>query len=136
MPGEDMPYAGYPSKELLVAWIDELEPGRRKVNRIMREISDTPDNIVKRDFHAAAPNQLWLTDITEFSIPAGKVYLSPIIDCFDGKVAAHASSIFPNAELANAMLDGYIDWYNKKRMKVSLGGMSPAQYRRSLGLAA
>ena len=25
-----------------------------------------------------------LTDITEFQIPAGKVYLSPIIDCFDG----------------------------------------------------
>ena len=33
---------------------------------------------------AAAPNEKWLTDITEFQIPAGKVYLSPMIDCFDG----------------------------------------------------
>ena len=30
----------------------------------------------------------------------------------------------------------YIEWYNKDRIKLSLGGMSPAQYRRSLGLAA
>ena len=32
------------------------------------------------------PNEKWLTDITEFHIPAGKVYLSPMIDCFDGLV--------------------------------------------------
>ena len=31
-------------------------------------------------------NEKWLTDITEFHIPAGKIYLSPIIDCFDGMV--------------------------------------------------
>lgn len=31
---------GYPSKELLAAWIDELEPGRRKANRAMREITE------------------------------------------------------------------------------------------------
>ena len=28
----------------------------------------------------------WLTDISEFAIPAGKIYLSPIIDCFNGKI--------------------------------------------------
>ena len=33
-------------------------------------------------------------------------------------------------------LGEYIDWCNEKRIKVSLGGMSPAQYRMSLGLAA
>ena len=33
-----------------------------------------------------APNQKWLTDISEFQLPAGKVYLSPIVDCFDGTV--------------------------------------------------
>lgn len=30
----------------------------------------------------------------------------------------------------------YIDRYNEKRIKVSSGGMSPAQYGMSLGLAA
>ena len=60
---------------------------------------------MKRNFHADAPNVIWLTDITEFSIPAGKVYLSPIVDCFDGKVVASTMSTSPNAELVNTMLD-------------------------------
>lgn len=33
-------------------------------------------------------------------------------------------------------LDSYIRWYNEERIKLSLGGMSPVQYRKSLGLAA
>ena len=41
------------------------------------EISPAPENIINRDFHAATPNEKWLTDITEFHILAGKVYLSP-----------------------------------------------------------
>jgi len=34
------------------------------------EISPAPENIINRDFQAAAPNEKWLTDITEFQIPA------------------------------------------------------------------
>lgn len=48
------------------------------------EISPAVENLVDRDFHADEPNTRWLTDLTEFHLPAGKVYLSPIIDCFDG----------------------------------------------------
>ena len=33
-------------------------------------------------------------------------------------------------------LDEYIHWYNEKRIKMSLGGMSPLNYRRSLGVVA
>ena len=33
-------------------------------------------------------------------------------------------------------LDEYIHWYNEERIELSLGGMSPMRYRRSLGLAA
>lgn len=193
-------------------------PKKRRYSSYKGEIGDAPENIVKRNFHADKPNRLWLTDITEFSIPAGKVYLSPIVDCFDGKVVAHAVSTSPNAELVNGMLDeaatilapndhpvghsdrgchyrwpgwikrcehygivrsmsargcspdnsamegffgrmkveffygrdwkgwtterfkdeldSYIRWYNEERIKLSLGGMSPVQYRKSLGLAA
>ena len=35
----------------------------------------------------------------------GKVYLSPMIDCYDGMVVAHTAGTSPNAELANTMLD-------------------------------
>ena len=59
-------------------------PKTRKYNSYKGEISPEVENIINRDFHANKPNEKWLTDITEFNIPARKVYLSPIIDCFDG----------------------------------------------------
>jgi transposase InsO family protein len=34
------------------------------------------------------------------------------------------------------VLDSYIRWYNAKRIKVSLGALSPLEYRASLGMAA
>ena len=49
-----------------------------------------------------------LSDITEFDIPAGKVYLSPIIDCFDGMPVAWTIGTSPSAELVNTMLDNAI----------------------------
>jgi hypothetical protein len=69
------------------------------------EISPAPENIIARDFQAPAPNKKWLTDITEFPVPDGKVYLSPMIDCFDGLAVSWSISASPNAELVNAMLD-------------------------------
>ncbi|WP_240701969.1 IS3 family transposase, partial [Comamonas sp. A23] len=33
-------------------------------------------------------------------------------------------------------VDAYIRWYNEKRIKVSLGRLSPVEYRHKLGLAA
>lgn len=81
---------------------------RRKYNSYMGEISPAVENILARNFHAEKPNQKWLTDITEFHIPAGKVYLSPIIDCFDGMAVAWSIGTSPNAELVNSMLDGAV----------------------------
>ena len=34
------------------------------------------------------------------------------------------------------IVDSYIRWYNAKRIKVSLGSLSPIEYRQSLGIAA
>ena len=57
---------------------------RRKYNSYKGEISPDVENVIKQDFYAVKPNVKWLTDITELHIPAGKIYLSAIIDCFDG----------------------------------------------------
>ncbi len=78
---------------------------RKKYSSYAGEISPEVANIVNRDFHAEASNTKWLTDITEFSIPTGKVYLSPIIDCFDGLVVSWSIRTSPSAELVNAILD-------------------------------
>jgi len=104
--------------------------GERKVARIMREenllargmprkkrgygsyegeISEHPGNRVGHDFSAALPNFLWLTDVTQFSIPAGKLYLSPVLDCFDGAVPSWMVSRSPNAEMANSMLEAALE---------------------------
>jgi transposase InsO family protein/transposase-like protein len=193
------------------------KPKRRRYGSYLGEISLAPENLINRDFQAAAPNEKWLTDITEFQIPAGKVYLSPVIDCFDGLVISWSIGTHPDAELVNTMLDAaietvadgnarpivhsdrgahyrwpgwlsrigdaklirsmsrkgcspdnaacegffgrlkaelfyprdwkattieqfiqvvdsYIRWYNEKRIKISLGSLSPIEYRKSLGL--
>ncbi len=91
---------------------------RRRYGSYMGEISPAPDNLLNRDFSAGAPNEKWLTDITEFQIPAGKVYLSPMIDCFDGMVVSWSIGTRPNAELVNTMLDAAID-------KVAASGERP-----------
>lgn len=52
------------------------------------EISSAQPNLLNRNFKAKKPNEKWLTDITEFKIPAGKIYLSPLIDCYDGVIVS------------------------------------------------
>ena len=76
----------------------------RRYSSYKGELTKAPDNLVNRVFHAEEPNRLWVTDLTEFSIPAGKVYLSPVIDCYDGMPVAWTIGTSPNAELANRML--------------------------------
>ena len=61
---------------------------RRPYRSYQGEIDQAPENLINRDFQASAPNEKWLTDITEFQLPAGKVYLSPMIDCFYGLVVS------------------------------------------------
>jgi putative transposase len=92
-------------QECLVA----ATPKRRRYGSYLGEISPAPVNLLNRDFSATAPNEKWLTDITEFQIPAGKVYLSPMIDCFDGMVVSWSISTRPDAELVNTMLDAAIE---------------------------
>jgi len=190
---------------------------RLKYNSYKGEVTPAVENVINRDFHADKPNQKWLTDITEFSIKAGKVYLSPLIDCFDGMPVSWTIGTSPNSELANTMLkkaivtlnpsekpivhsdrgchyrwpewikimedaglirsmskkgcspdnsacegffghlktemfygrnwdqysieefiqevDEYMHWYCKDRIKSTLGGLSPLDYRRSIGVA-
>ena len=78
---------------------------RRKYSSYKGESNPAADNLINRDFHADAPNVKWLTDIAEFHLPIGKVYLSSIVDCFDGMLPSWTIGTSPDAELANTMLD-------------------------------
>lgn len=69
------------------------------------EAGEHPGNHANGDFSAAAPNRLWLTDITRLSLPGLKRCLSPVVDCFDGEVVAWSPSRSPSARLASSMLE-------------------------------
>ena len=81
------------------------KPKKRKYNSYKGEISPEVPNLIDRKFHSDKPNEKWLTDITEFSLPDGKVYLSPVIDCFDGMPISWSIGTSPDAMLTNSMLD-------------------------------
>ncbi|WP_270417208.1 IS3 family transposase [Bifidobacterium pseudolongum] len=78
---------------------------RKRHDSYSGEHTPAPANLVNRRFHAKAPNRLWVTDITEFHIKAGKIYLSALIDCYDGMPVAWAIGTNPTAGLANGMLE-------------------------------
>lgn len=82
---------------------------KRRYSSYVGEVSEAPENACldekgRHHFSADKPNELWITDITEFRIPAGKCYLSPIIDCFDGMPIGWSIGTSPSAELANSSL--------------------------------
>ncbi len=189
--------------------------GLRCTLRVKRYVSYKGDvgaaapNILGRDFRADGPNRKWATDVTQISMCGISLYLSPIIDMYNGEIISYnistradmtqiydmldkASRRFGDLSgltlhsdqgwqyrhegyrsflkehhikqsmsrkgncLDNAVaenffgimksellycnkfksvdefvneLDEYIDYYNNKRIKLRLDGMSPVQYR-------
>lgn len=61
-------------------------------------------NLLNRKFDADAPNQKWVTDVTEFRIGDRKLYLSPVMDLFDRQIISYSIGSSPNLELANSSL--------------------------------
>ena len=57
------------------------------ITRATTEIREK-ENLIKRDFTADEPVKKLLTDITEVQCSDGKLYVSPILDCFNGEVIA------------------------------------------------
>ena len=44
------------------------------------------ENLIKQDFSAEKPFRKLLTDITQVQCADGKLYISPILDCFNGEI--------------------------------------------------
>ncbi|MCN5545759.1 IS3-like element IS1397 family transposase, partial [Escherichia coli] len=65
----------------------------------------TAENILQRQFKAEAPCEKWVTDITEFRAGGQKLYLSPILDLFNGEIVAWETACRPTEELVKRMLN-------------------------------
>lgn len=181
----------------------------KKFRSYRRELGEAAPNSLNHEFTASQANQKWVTDVTEFSVAGKKLYLSPVLDLYNGEIVAYETSHrpdfslvmnmlkkaarrrrgmdapllhsdqgwhyrrqpyraalarygmkqsmsrkgncfdnaamesffatlkaeyfhlsdFENVEQLNAGLERYIDYYNRCRIKLQLGGMSPVEYR-------
>lgn len=60
---------------------------------------------MQRDFQAQQPNEKWGTDVTEFSVGGEKLYLSPVIDLFNGEVISYTLSERPLMRMVTTVLE-------------------------------
>lgn len=68
------------------------------------EVGKIAPNLLDRDFAADKPNEKWVSDVTEFKLFGTKLYLSPIIDLFNGEVVSYNLSYHPNFSQITDML--------------------------------
>ena len=62
------------------------------------------DDLVQRDFTAAEPNRVWVTDITEHPTIEGKLYCCLIKDLFSNRIVGYALDERMTAQLAATAL--------------------------------
>lgn len=77
----------------------------KKYRSYKGEVGKIAPNILKRDFNTTAPNQKWTTDITEFALFGTKLYLSPILDMYNGEIISYEISDRPVLGQVLRMLD-------------------------------
>jgi len=76
----------------------------KKYHSYRGEVGKIAPNLLKRDFKALRPNSKWTTDITEFKLLGQKLYLSPIMDLFNGEIISYTVSCNPSFHPVNQML--------------------------------
>ena len=73
------------------------------------------ENILNREFHADAPNEKWLTDVTEFKWyedkEVHKIYLSAILDLYDKRVVSYVIGERNNNPLVFETFDKAVELY-------------------------
>lgn len=76
----------------------------KKYRSYKGEVGHAAPNILQRQFDAKGPGQKLVTDVTEFSVAGEKLYLSPIMDLYNGEIIAYETSKRPIYELVGSML--------------------------------
>jgi len=61
-------------------------------------------NVLQRQFNAERFGEKWVTDVTEFKVNGEKLYLSPIMDLYNGEIVAYQTSRSPQFDLIKGML--------------------------------
>ncbi len=77
----------------------------KKYRSYRGQVGKAAPNLLERNFRASRPNQKWATDVTEFKVDGKKLYLSPVVDLFNGEIVAYATSRSPLFTMVGAMLN-------------------------------
>ncbi len=80
-------------------------PVKKRRHRKTRMTDEVVADLVQRDFAAAQPNTIWVSDLTEIRTAEGKLYLCIIKDLYDGVVVAWRMGLRQTAELVTATVD-------------------------------
>jgi len=76
----------------------------KKYKSFKGEVGQAAPNELNRQFEAAAANEKWVTDVTEFNVAGEKLYLSPVLDLYNGEIVAFEMNRRPEFKLVTAML--------------------------------
>ena len=72
------------------------------LNKVIDEVNHK--TYYERNFKTERCNEIWSTDVSEFHIAAGKLYLSPILDLHNREIVSYNISTSPNYEQIKDML--------------------------------
>ena len=73
------------------------------------DVGKTVSNVINRDFTADRPLQKVATDVTQINIGGSKIYLSPVLDMFNGEILSYVISESPNLKMVMDMLNQLYD---------------------------
>ncbi|MHC8408903.1 IS3 family transposase [Pseudomonas sp. Hz4] len=76
----------------------------KKYRAYKGEVGRAAPNLLNRDFNASQPNQKWVTDVTEFKVSGQKLYLSPILDLYNGEIISYDIAKRPLFSMVGTML--------------------------------
>jgi len=77
----------------------------KKYKSYKGSVGEIADNILDRQFTAEAPNEKWTTDISEIKLFGEKLYLSPVLDMFNGEIITYTIGSRPTFSLVSDMLE-------------------------------
>jgi transposase InsO family protein len=83
----------------------KCEVRKKRYRSYKGEKGTIAENTLNRNFKAQEPNSKWATDVAVFSLFGQKLYLSPVIDLFNGEIISYDISDKPNLQQTMTMLE-------------------------------
>lgn len=84
-------------------------------NSFRGDVGEAADNVLNREFATELRHTKWVTDVTEFTVGATKVYLSPVLDLHDNRVISATAGPSPSVKMVT---DG---------LKTAIGMLNPGE---------